>query len=78
MIPLKPPTDISLAQVKATNTYKNLNFIGRKLTVSPNNVKAIDNGIKSAKEIGIEKWKNESNSGNINKLIVEELCTRQG
>lgn len=60
-------------EVEETEAYRSANHIRKKLLLSRDNIKSIENGVNVCKNVGVERWMEISNFSYLNELIVLEI-----
>lgn len=63
-------------KIQETETYQGLQPIVQKIMMTRNNVKHIEHGFVVAQNIGLTKWKKQSNYTWRNIAIIEELLKK--
>lgn len=65
-----------LKRIVDTECYKSLNSVQKNLATRRQNRLQIENGYEVAKNIGFEKWKNQTQYNHINTNLVGELINQ--
>lgn len=74
---LRLKTDIEPEQIYETEAFKGLSKIRQRIFKSWNNIKAIDNNLKAARELGLDQWLKKTMANDINREVVVELLIKQ-
>lgn len=60
-------------KIEGTNTFKNLNIVQRKITLSKTNRAHLEHGVNVARNIGIKRWLQVCQYSQRNMNIVQEI-----
>lgn len=65
---------VTLEDIVATDSYKNLNKIQQKVVRKYNNVKEIQHALNVIENIGFEAWNKKFKTTYLNILIIKNIC----
>ena len=64
-------------RIRATETFKGLGDVAKKITLARNNTAYIHHGYTVAKNIGYKKWEKQSNYNYRNREIIKEILSHE-
>lgn len=64
-------------KIEGTKTFRQLNIVQQKMTISKTNRNHLEHGVTVAKNIGLDRWKQICQFSDRNMKIVEDILTNE-
>ena len=60
-------------QIKSLNCYKKFSPVQQKIVMSTNNVKSLIHSLNVIKNIGFDKWDQQTKAMYLNQIVINEI-----